>query len=101
MGVGADDVGAHPGDLGTWLVVWLTFLEFSWLGVDAVAEGIGAVLHSLSDESRGDKNTDFLEFVRVVTRCGAQDDVGTADVGGVVCVSSRVVRVPLTRSLKT
>jgi hypothetical protein len=61
----------------------------------------GAVFHGLSDESRGDEDAGFLEFV--VARCGARDDVSTADVGGVVCVSSgvQVVRVPPTRTLKT
>jgi len=83
----------------------MTLLEFSWLGVDAVAEGVGAlgwscILRGLSDESRGDENADVLEFV--VTRCGARDDVVTADVKGVgvVCVGSGIVRVPPTGTLE-
>jgi len=45
------------------------------------AEGLGAVLCSLGDRSRGEENADVPEFV--VACCGAQGDVGTAGVDSV------------------
>jgi len=45
------------------------------------AEGVGVVLRSLGDRSRGEENADIPEFV--ITRCGAWGDVGTAGVDGV------------------
>ena len=75
----------------------ISVLEFPWLGDDAAAGGGGNSMCREGEEfvykegggngrdvrrsGVGEEDTDAVEFV--TTRCGAQDDVGTADVEGV------------------
>jgi hypothetical protein len=53
----------------------MALLQFSWLGYDAAARGVEAVLCDLSDEGRGDEDVDAVKFVAA---CGCTwDGVGT------------------------